>query len=103
MLTRREIYKKIKDYGLEAEIKIKFGDNYTRIPSVDLCRLIEKYQDLEKECCNCKKSTAKTINDVNIDEITDPGLRRAFVKLVATLQTSKTLYPEEVEDILKEL
>lgn len=39
-MTRKEIYAKIKELNLSEEVKKKFGDNYTRVPSDKLEALI---------------------------------------------------------------
>lgn len=39
-MTRKEIYAKIKELNLSEEVKKKFGDNYTRVPSDKLETLI---------------------------------------------------------------
>ena len=47
-MTRKEIYAKIKELNLSEEVKKKFGDNYTRVPSDKLEALINSKVSKEK-------------------------------------------------------
>lgn len=101
MLPRKEIYRKLKEYGLQEEVKEKWATDYTRVSSVRLMEIIEKHEKMLN--AYNKSSKKKTVNDVKPEEITNEGLKRAFIKLVSTLQASDTLYADEAEDVLAEL
>jgi hypothetical protein len=47
-MTRKEIYAKIKELNLSEEVKKKFGDNYTRVPSDKLEALISSKTSKKK-------------------------------------------------------
>jgi hypothetical protein len=47
-MTRKEIYAKIKELNLSEEVKKKFGDNYTRVPSDKLEALINSKASKKK-------------------------------------------------------
>lgn len=47
-MTRKEIYAKIKELNLSEEVKKKFGDNYTRVPSDKLEALINSKANKKK-------------------------------------------------------
>jgi uncharacterized protein YjiS (DUF1127 family) len=99
MLSRQEIYRFIKEHGLQEAVKEKWASDYTRVSSEKLMQVIEAYN----RKFNNNKTSKKPLNKVTPDDISDIGLRKAFIKLLSTLQTSETLYPQEVEEILSEL
>ena len=44
MLTRTELYAKVKEYGLQDACKSQFGKNFTQVGSQDLAVLVENYE-----------------------------------------------------------
>lgn len=96
-LNRKEIVEQLKEFGLLEEVKRMFGDNYTRITTENLNCVIESYNKKHNP------PKLKTTADVDPEEINDLGLRKAFVKLLTTLQMSETLFPDEISSILEEL
>ena len=60
-MTRKEIYAKIKELNLSEEVKKKFGDNYTRVPSDKLEALINS-KDSKKKTLPIKKVMIKKTN-----------------------------------------
>ena len=60
-MDRKELYKKIKNYNLEAAVKTKFGRNFTQVSSKDLENIIAKAEDanvcmsVEHDCSMTKK------------------------------------------------
>lgn len=99
MLARKEIYRLLNEYGLKEAVKERWASDYTRVSSVKLMMVITDY---EKKLGKGSKPK-KDLNTMNPDDISDKGLRKAFIKLLSTLQASNTLFPEEVEEILAEL
>ena len=97
-LNRKEIVQRLKELGLTEKVKTVFGDNYTRVSNENLQFILDEYDKR-----NNPKEPERKIEDVKPDSIGDLGLRKAFVKLLTTLQMSETLYPEEISEILKEL
>jgi hypothetical protein len=100
MLTRKEIFQKIKAHGLQEAVKERWHSDYTRVSSAKLMEIIVEH---EKMLARYNKKPEAKINDIKPDKIGALGLKKAFVKLLTILQTSETLYPEEVEEILQEL
>lgn len=60
-MTRKEIYAKIKELNLSEEVKKKFGDNYTRVPSDKLEALINS-KDSKKKTLPIQKVMIKKTN-----------------------------------------
>lgn len=98
-LNRKEIVEQLKEYGLLEQVKIMFGDNYTRVSTENLDCVIQWYNKKH----NPEKKELKRVEQVEPENINDLGLRKAFVKLLTTLQMSETLFPDEISSILEEL
>lgn len=65
-MERKVAYAKIKELGLQEEVKKQFGDNYTRVPTDKLEAVINQHSSgaapdpvLAKEKADEKKPTAK--------------------------------------------
>lgn len=99
MLSRKEIYRLLNEYGLKEAVKERWASDYTRVSSEKIMMVIRDYEKKLGIGVKPKKELSK----VKPDDISDTGLRKAFVKLLSTLQASGTLYPNEVEEILAEL
>lgn len=97
--SRQEIYRKIKEYGLKHAVKERWGSDYTRVSSERLQMVID---DHEKRLGISKNTPTRKLEDVVPEKIDLIGLKKAFVKLVSILQTTDTLLPDEVEEILQE-
>lgn len=100
MLPRKEINRLIKEHGLQETVKERWASDYTRVSSEKLMQIIEEH---ERKLGISTKSPKKSLDKVTPSDISDVGLRKAFIKLLSTLQASDTLYPQEVEEILSEL
>ena len=87
-MTRKEIYAKIKEYGLAELIKEDYGKNYTNLSNEDLLNVLDDFESM------CNKSTDKSTTLVNIvDNRVD--------KLVEVLSKKRILLMSEVDYILK--
>ena len=99
MLTRKEIYRLINEYGLKEAVKEKWASDYTRVSSDKLMDIIAAYE----KSIGKNAKPKKPLSELQPKDISDVGLRKALIKLLSTLQASNTLFPEEVEEILAEL
>lgn len=57
-MTRAEVYAKIKVYGLQAEIKNKYGFNYTNLSTATLASVVadyEAFKNASTQDCKCSK------------------------------------------------
>lgn len=96
---RQEINRKIKEYGLREVVKERWGSDYTRVSSERLQMVIDDY---EKKYGISKRQSQPKLEEINPSKIDATKLKKAFIKLVTILQTTETLLPEEVEEILQE-
>mgnify|MGYP005612746503 CR=1 FL=1 len=56
-MTRAEVYAKIKEYGLQVEIKNKYGFNYTNLSTATLASVVADYEAFQSTPkCECKCS-----------------------------------------------
>lgn len=99
MMTRQELYAKIKQYGLQNECVRYFGKNFTQCPSAGLAEIVEIYEASLKDSenptqstqhepvsSNEMKETIKTIVNEEFDkregEYSFDGLIRVFLKMI---------------------
>ena len=61
-MTRKELYRKIKELNLQDEVKKVYGDNYTRVGNIELAHVIQSAQlasniakNITKNNCKCDK------------------------------------------------
>lgn len=93
-MNRKELYDKVKVFGLGDEIKKKFGKNFTQVSNTDLEAVINAKAGAEKPVAPKTTNTAKVENP-NADKI-----NKTIVKLVSTLHFKKYLTTQEVDEIL---
>lgn len=48
-MDRKECYVKIKELGLEGEVKERFGRNYTQVPTAGLLEVLESFNNTQEE------------------------------------------------------
>jgi hypothetical protein len=96
-MNRKELYDKVKVFGLGDEIKKKFGKNFTQVSNADLEAVINAKAGAEKPVA------PKTTNTAKVDK-SEAGKtnneNKAIVKLVSTLHFKKYLTTQEVDEIL---
>ena len=95
-MTRKELYDKVKVFGLGDEIKKKFGKNFTQVSNADLEAVINAKAGAEKPVAPKTTNTAK----VEKPMAGKTNNNKAFVKLVSTLHFKKYLTTQEVDEIL---
>ena len=62
-ISRKELYAKVKELGLEEDIKREFGTNYTRVGNMDLACMIERAEAVN--------NTAPTTSDDDLTQGAD--------------------------------
>ena len=78
-MSRKEVCALIREHELGEEVKNRFGDNYTRIPTKKLEELLSEYDLLkEEESCDTKEyffeDPVQTENEeVVVEDITPTG------------------------------
>jgi predicted transcriptional regulator len=83
IMSRKELYAKIKELGAADAIKTKFGDNYTRVSNANLEDFL---RDFGKKTPK-KRAASKKVN------------KEAMVKLLSTLQAKRVLTAKEAEEV----
>lgn len=85
-MKRKDLYNKVKELHLEAEIKRQFQRDFTKVSNIDIQTILEKHVK------GIKPSTKEKELPKNVE--------KAIVRLVSTLQANKLLTAEESNDIL---
>lgn len=101
-MSRKELYAKIKELGIQDDIKEEFGKNYTMVGNADLACMIERAEGLaeldeEKETeeeCKCGVPQVKTAPHANTVNWIYDGVK--------ALLTDGSFYAEDVY-VLNEL
>ena len=93
-MNRKELYDKVKVFGLGDEIKKKFGKNFTQVSNADLEAVINAKAGAEKPVA------PKTINTTKVEKPNADKINKTIVKLVSTLHFKKYLTTQEVDEIL---
>ena len=96
-MNRKELYDKVKVFGLGDEIKKKFGKNFTQVSNADLEAVINAKAGAKKPVAPKKVNTAKA-EKPKADKTNNEN--KALVKLVSTLHFKKYLTTQEVDEIL---
>lgn len=96
-MTRKELYDKVKVFGLGDEIKKKFGKNFTQVSNADLEAVINAKAGAKKPVAPKTTNTAKVENPKAGNTNNE---NKALVKLVSTLHFKKYLTTQEVDEIL---
>ena len=82
-MSRKELYKKVKELNAADAIMKRFGDNFTRISNA-------KLEDFLK---NFGKKKAAPKNKKNVED------KVVIVKLLSILQAKKVLTAKEAEEV----
>lgn len=61
-MTRAEVYAKIKEYGLQVEIKNKYGFNYTNLSTATLASVVADYEKFRTTTATCDCKCVELIN-----------------------------------------
>ena len=105
--NRKELYAKVKEYGLEEECKRRFGTNFTRIGNEGLAALIASAETANAtvatpaetpEPCTCGKTADKK-------ELPEANTVNWFYDGVKSMVQDKLLFTEDVivlADLIKE-
>lgn len=93
-MNRKELYDKVKVFGLGDEIKKKFGKNFTQVSNADLEAVINAKAGAKKP------AAPKTTNTAKVDKPNADKINKTIVKLVSTLHFKKYLTTQEVDEIL---
>lgn len=93
-MNRKELYDKVKVFGLGDEIKKKFGKNFTQVSNADLEAVINAKAGAKKP------AAPKTTNTAKVEKPKADKINKTIVKLVSTLHFKKYLTTQEVDEIL---
>ena len=93
-MSRKELYDKVKVFGLGDEIKKKFGKNFTQVSNADLEAVINAKAGAKKP------EAPKTTNAAKVENPNADKTNKTIVKLVSTLHFKKYLTTQEVDEIL---
>jgi hypothetical protein len=96
-MNRKELYDKVKVFGLGDEIKKKFGKNFTQVSNADLEAVINAKAGAKKPVA---PKTVKTAKVEKPEAGNTDNESKALVKLVSTLHFKKYLTTQEVDEIL---
>lgn len=115
-MSRKEVYNKITELGLQDECKKKFGRNFTQCTTADLISLVEKAgkkaapkaeakAETKKEekveaPVNTPEASASVAPASNGGECVDTVARAAISKLVEILENNGTIEDYEKEEVL---
>lgn len=114
-MSRKEVYNKITELGLQDECKKKFGRNFTQCTTADLISLVEKAgkkstpaapkAETKKEekveaTVNTPEASAPVAPASNGSEYVDTVARAAISKLVEILEDNGTIEDYEKEEVL---
>lgn len=77
MMTRKELYAKVKENKLEEKIKSVYGKNYTQVSNEFLLKEITKFESSTKK--ETKKPVKKTINETKKDAIKEAIKKAPFI------------------------
>lgn len=95
-MNRKELYAAVKQLGIADALKVKYGDNYTRLSNDVLMKEVAAKLDAAKK--PEKKKSAKATSKTTEAEVCP--VVKAIIKLVSTLQYYKAFTDKEAEEIL---
>lgn len=112
-MSRKEVYAKIKELGLQQDCIDQFGDNYTRVSTENLVKMIEAMENYQKQksvekikpvsCKNIKndEDAPKYANLSKLDRL--EGCLREALNLLALIKEENTqeLSEDDIDDILE--
>lgn len=96
-MTRKEMYKAVKKYGLNDIIKNRFGKNCTNVSNSELEKVIKEFTNDYRECFY------QDNNNENVKNANSLDIRKAFVKLVSILVAYEVIDDEDAESILENM
>ena len=100
MLSRQELYAKVKEYGLQDAIKNEYSKNFTQVGNQELMCAVEKYEATHAApgaqapvSAEALKETVRTVVNEELDkregEYSVSGIARCFLKFVNILEGLK--------------
>jgi hypothetical protein len=115
-MSRKEAYAKIKELGWQKDCIDQFGDNYTRVSTENLVKMIEAVEDC-KEQKPVEKIKPVSCKNIKNDEDAPRSCKQMFnskfeqleyllkeaVELLATIKSENTqeLSEDDIDDILE--
>ena len=90
MMTRKELYRKIKELNLQDEVKKVYGDNYTRVGNIELAHVIQSAQLASNIAKNITKKDR--VKDQNLELINNCKCD----KLIEVLKKKHILLDSEI-------
>lgn len=109
-MSRKEVYNKITELGLQDECKKKFGRNFTQCTTADLISLVEKAGKKPAPAAPKAEAKAETKKEEKVEapvapvsngsECVDTVARAAISKLVEILEDNGTIEDCEKEEVL---
>lgn len=114
-MSRKEAYAKIKELGLQQDCIDQFGDNYTRVSTENLIKMIESVEGCEEKkpvekikpvsCKDIKNSddASKYANLSKLDRL--EGCLREALNLLALIkgEDAQELSEDDIDSILEDL
>jgi hypothetical protein len=112
-MSRKEAYAKIKELGLQQDCVDQFGDNYTRVSTENLIKMIEAVEGCkeqkpveETKPVNCKniKNDEDALKYANLSKLDrlEGCLKEAMEWLAAIKsESSQELSENDIDDILE--
>lgn len=89
-MTRKELYRKIKELNLQDEVKKVYGDNYTRVGNIELAHIIQSAQLASNIAKNITKKDK--VKDQNLELINNCKCD----KLIKVLKKKHILLDSEI-------
>lgn len=112
-MSRKEAYAKIKELGLQQDCMDQFGDNYTRVSTENLVKMIEAVESCKKQkpvektkpvdCKNTKNDEDSPKNWSKLDRL--EGCLREALNLLALIKEEdvQELSEDDIDSILEDL
>lgn len=114
-MSRKEAYAKIKELGLQQDCIDQFGDNYTRVSTENLIKMIESVEGCKEKkpvekikpvsCKDIKNSddASKYVNLSKLDRL--EGCLREALNLLALIkeEDAQELSEDDIDSILEDL
>lgn len=102
-MTRKEIFDKIKKFGLKESIKATYSTDYTHLSNPVLMEFLTDYFNKEKD----KKRIQESKEKKNIEPSTSSSeytcIKDTIIKLIDILKSSHILLPSEYNKIYETL
>ena len=88
-MNRKELYSKVKELKAEEAIKVKFGDNYTRVSNADLEAFLKGFGN---------KSVKKVATPA--PKVNNGNVKKDLAALLSILQANKVINAEDADEIV---